>query len=328
MGDVRMTTPTSLGTWRALQRSWTADGVLTALAIDHQGALRRALHPHDPESVQQSELTTFKLDVVEALAPDCSAVLLDPVLSASQVVASGLLGKTGLLMELETADYDLRPLPRHVRIDPDWNVAKIKRMGADGVKLFFYYDPDDPDYAEQQDATVCAAARACARHDIPLYAEPILVGGEPTRVGERVVEAARRTEACGATVLKLEFPAAADAADPAKWQAACEAVSGAVSIPWVLLSAGVPYDVFVAQVEAACRGGASGFIAGRAVWGDAAGIADPSARKAKLDTVVRRRLQELAEIAHRHSRPFTQIMVPPDAHPDWFRTYETIGDIR
>lgn len=326
MGDVRMTGVTGMGTWRALQRSWSEEGVLTVLAIDHQGALRRALRPDAPESAQPADLTDFKLDVVEALAGECSAVLLDPVLSASQVIAHNLLGRTGLLMALETADYDLQPMPRHVRIDPDWSVGKIKRMGADGVKLFFYYDPDDAAYAKQQDATVCAAAEACARCDIPLYAEPILIGAGPERFAERTVEAARRAEACGATVLKLEFPAPTQRGDPAVWRAACEAVTEAVSIPWVLLSGGVPFDVFAQQVDAACRGGASGFIAGRAVWGDAAGITDRSTRNGWLTTMARDRMRTLVETTHRHARPFTRILPPPEAQPEWFRAYEDLGN--
>jgi sulfofructosephosphate aldolase len=47
--------------------------------------------------------------------------------------------------------------------------------------------------------------------------------------------------------------------------------------PWVVLSTGVPHERFGELVGAACRGGASGFLAGRAIWRSAVGQPDPPA---------------------------------------------------
>ena len=68
----------------------------------------------------------------------------------------------------------------------------------------------------------------------------------------------------------------------------------AIGRPWVVLSAGVPVERFPAAVEAAGRGGASGFLAGRGVWGPAIRTADPAAA---LVTDGRARLEELLAIA-------------------------------
>jgi sulfofructosephosphate aldolase len=46
-------------------------------------------------------------------------------------------------------------------------------------------------------------------------------------------------------------------------------VTAALPCPWVVLSQGVDAQRFPAAVEAACRGGAAGFLAGRAIWTDA-----------------------------------------------------------
>ncbi len=39
-------------------------------------------------------------------------------------------------------------------------------------------------------------------------------------------------------------------------------------VPWAVLSAGVDHETFVGQVETAMANGASGVIAGRALWKD------------------------------------------------------------
>src|SRR2546430_2254883 len=69
-------------------------------------------------------------------------------------------------------------------------------------------------------------------------------------------------EECGARYLKLEYPGS---------EAGCAAISDAISVPWALLSAGVDHPTFIGQLRAARAAGASGFIAGRSIWKDAAG---------------------------------------------------------
>ena len=49
-----------------------------------------------------------------------------------------------------------------------------------------------------------------------------------------------------------------------------------IQSPWVVLSSGVSPDDFPLAVEWACREGASGFLAGRAVWRNVIGQADVS----------------------------------------------------
>jgi tagatose 1,6-diphosphate aldolase len=313
-----------LGTWRALQRAATPNDIFTVLAIDHQDALRRAMRPQSPAGLHTDQLTAFKLAVLQALAPEASAVLLDPVLSAAQAIAQGLTRRLGLLVELEKADYDLKPLPRAVEIHAAWSATKIKRMGADGVKLFFYYHPDDRPNAAVQEALLSHVASECRVLDIPLYAEPILYDAAPNDLTTLVVESARRTEACGATVLKLEFPAPSTPDAEGNWPAACEAVTNAVNVPWVLLSAGVDFETFARQVEIACKAGASGFIAGRAVWGDAASIDDANIRQSALEGAVRDRFRRLSDIAGQFARPFSAVLPTPAPDLDWFKNYASL----
>ena len=88
---------------------------------------------------------------------------------------------------------------------------------------------------------------------------------------------------------------------PAGW------IDAALPIPWVVLSQGVEPDDFPGAVEAACRGGASGFLAGRALWTTTLGADDP---QALLRTESVPRLQQLAAIVDAHGRPWREATRP------------------
>jgi sulfofructosephosphate aldolase len=76
--------------------------------------------------------------------------------------------------------------------------------------------------------------------------------------------------------------------------------------PWVVLSSGVSIEDFPGAVEAACRGGASGFLAGRAVWRDAIG---PDPEPALHERSVPR-LRRLGQIVDAVARPWTEAPRP------------------
>jgi tagatose 1,6-diphosphate aldolase len=315
---------TTLGKYRALQRASLPENVFTILAIDHQDALRQVLNPKAPQTLMPAELSAFKLEVVEALQDHASGVLLDPVLGAAQAIEAGLLHRSGLLLELEKADYNMQAAPLRAEVDAFWNVGKIKRMGGDGVKLFLYYNPDDLDLSAAQDALLWQVVADCRRHDIPLYAEPIIYPPAERRddFGEAVIKSAQRMVQLGVDILKLEFPIDIwRYPDPADWLAACQRLRDAIPIPWVLLSGGVDFEIFLQLVEIACQGGASGFIAGRAVWGDACKIADPQARYEWLHAEGIERMQRLTDVTLRYALPWTHDLSLDPITPDWFRHY-------
>ena len=318
----------SIGKYRALERVSTAGGHFNILALDHHDALRRALNVAVPEQVKDVEMVAFKSQVARALAPAVSAVLLDPLYGAAQAISEGWMAQAGLLVELERAGYAMQPLPLLTEILPNWNAGKIKRMGADGVKLFYYYNCDDAERAPQQDALLQRIALDCAAYDIPLYAEPILYPLDKddlehqTHYMQRVSTVAQLAEVLGADVLKMEFPL-----HPAYWhdaatmRSACEALTDATTVPWVLLSAGVNFESFCQQVEIACSAGASGVIAGRAVWGEAAQIADLDAREAWLQTTGRERMRTLAELVQA-GQPWGTRLTPVPVSTTWYQDYQ------
>jgi len=75
----------TIGKLRGLQQCASAHGTFTFLALDHRQNLRKA----NPSFLADIELSRFKLEVTEELAPGATAVLLDPEVSAAQAIAAG-----------------------------------------------------------------------------------------------------------------------------------------------------------------------------------------------------------------------------------------------
>lgn len=317
-------TPT-LGKIRGVQQLSDDRGILAMCAMDHRGSLQRMLDPQHPERVGPAAMTALKLDLAEALAPVSTAVLLDPLYGAGQAVVSGALpAHTGLIVSLEESGYSKDAGGRVTTLLPEWSVAKIKRMGAQAVKILLYYRSDHPTAPRQQEVVRAVAADAVAA-DLPFVLEPLVYPGQDAedaaayaaRKPELIIQAARDLAGLRIDVLKTEFPGD---------QAACARLDEASPVPWVLLSAGVDFETFTRQVEVACRAGASGFLGGRAVWEDGLRITDPVDRRRWLRTAAADRMRRLHDIARRHGRPWWKkfgdtldAFAPVD--DAWYRTY-------
>lgn len=318
----------SIGKRRGLTRCANDQGVFVILALDHRNNLRQALNPENPQAVGDRQLTEFKQQVISALASAASSVLLDPEFSASQVIAQDILpAGTGLLVALEETGYTGDPTARASQVLPGWSVAKTKRMGADGVKLLVYYHPESERAGEQEDL-VSAVVEACADFDIPLFLEPLSYSLDPERKSlpstekrRIVVETARRLTPLGADILKAEFPLnVKEEADEKVWAEACSELTQASEVPWALLSSGVDFETFLRQVEVACESGASGVIAGRAVWQEAVSL-EAAAMQTFLSTVAVERLQVLTEICNQKAVPWTRYYPAEPVPAGWYRSY-------
>ena len=126
-------------------------------------------------------------------------------------------------------------------------------------------------------------------------------------------------------VLKVGFPADLTYQRDEKYLLdMCKQLNDACSVPWVLLSDGVNFEVFCEQLEIACKGGASGFLAGRALWQEAANM--PNRERYKfLEKVAVDRLKQLLEIANTHGKSWyckfetCNNYLYPDINLEWDR---------
>lgn len=302
-----------LGKIHGLSAASSPSGIFSILAFDHRQSFVKMLQPDAPQQVGYEEIVAAKSAVVRQLAHHASAVLLDPVYSAAQLIANGALpGQAGLLVALEETGYTGEDTARLSRLLPGWDVARVKRMGADAVKLLIYYNPFSGELAEQQETLTRQVIRDCQEYDLALFLEAVSYSIDPqvkkaspkfaAGLPHLIAETASRLGRLGPEVLKLEFPLDTRLDDNfSSWVQACQAISQASPVPWTVLSGGVNFEMFVRQVEAACQGGASGFIAGRAVWQEGVPLPDLARNHWMADTGARR-LDHLAEIAGRHAR--------------------------
>lgn len=324
----------SIGKIRGLQKTTSSAGIFGVLAFDQRQSLMKMLDGKDGSPVSYERVAAVKSDVVQALAGHATAVLLDPIYAAGQTIANGTLpGTTGLLVAVEETGYVGESTARRSVLLDNWSVRKIKRMGADAVKLLIYYHPDAGEITELQESLSSEVIEACAKEDIPCYLEAVIYSTNPNapkgsvefsgKKPELMVNLARRLGALKPEVLKIEFPVDVNhEPDEAKWREATRALSEASPVPWALLSAGVDFDVFARQVEVACQEGASGFIGGRAIWKEGILMSDIE-RQIWLRDVAAKRLDTLREIAEQYARPWTDFYPPQpaSAFQDWYQSY-------
>ena len=310
----------SVGEYSRLQRSSSNHDVFNIVALDHQDSLKRALNSSNPSAVSRNNIIRFKHDVVHTLNDEMEGVLLDAPTGVPAVIPSGLAKSKGLLVAIERSDYSLEPMPLELEIEPGWSVSNISLIGADGVKLFIYDDPSKSEVTEKQNALIRQIKEECRSYSLPLYSEPIVVMSDPKlSYTERVISAALRQQELGATILKLEFPIDVQQyASSSDWIAACRDLSSAVDIPWVLLSAGVDFSSFSKQLQIACKSGASGYIVGRALWGEATAISSCNNRQSWLQNVALNRLRILSAIANSNARPWLELYSELTLNEGWY----------
>ena len=305
----------SIGKIRGLQQLANEKGILAMCALDHRGSLRKMLNEKHPQSVSYQTMVEFKLDLCQVLAPHASAVLLDPVYGATQGIAAGVLPKsTGLLVSLEESGYLGDTEARITKLLPDWDVKRIKKIGASAVKLLLYYRPDLGEISSRQLEMVKRLADECLEEEILLVVEPMSykagkVESDPREFAkvkpQLVIKTAEQITALPIDVLKAEFPADLEyEKDEDTLLQLCRQLNEVSQVPWVILSAGVSFDLFYREVEIACQAEASGFLAGRALWQEATKISSRQEKLNFLATTVVKRLESLTEVANKYGTPW------------------------
>jgi sulfofructosephosphate aldolase len=294
-GDIAA--PLSSAETNALAQISDSAGRLSVIAADHGDPLVEMLEaaglPADAAAQR-----TIKYDIVDTVGRDASAVLLDPDVSVMHIVEGGALAAdVGLLVRIEADGFDLAAGLRRTRLIDGLGASGARARGATAAKVMVFLRPDREDLDGYTAQLVRGALEDCARENLLCVIEAMTYRLEDetpaafaSRRGELVRESAVFLEACGAKLLKLEYPGS---------PAACEAVSTAITTPWAVLSAGVDHEEFRDQLSASVGGGAAGFIAGRSLWKECA-VMRPRERRAFLEGTVRRRFEQLVELVDAH----------------------------
>lgn len=252
------------------------NGTFAIIAMDQRNTLRRMFDAVGEEATPEA-MAQAKVDVAAYLSPGASGLLLDPDFGVPAVRDSGKLASTcGLLVAAEPSDRgNYNGEPRAHRIEEQGG-QWVLDQGGDAVKFLVQINalraaqPGEPDLVAEGLDVVRGVVDDCRAAGIPSVIENLVytLPGEDKLTGEAKSEAIIASAAAlsdlGMDLLKLEYPGSPEA---------CRRLAEAIDVPWAVLSAGVDFDEFTEVLRISCdEGGASGFIAGRALWKETIGM--------------------------------------------------------
>jgi sulfofructosephosphate aldolase len=264
------------------------------LAVDQREAMRAMFAEHQEEPVTDEQLRRFKVAATRILSPYASAVLVDKQFAFDAVVDEQAVSPScGLIAAADHFIAGNGEFVTDVEIDEAVAPEAVRDQGAIAMKLLVIHRPDgDP---QARVAMVERFVQRCRDAGLVSIIEPVAKAPRDGRDWDWnacVIEAARELGSLGADLYKAEVPYKGEG-DPQAIRDACAAITDAVASPWVVLSSGVPAHLFPRAVELACSQGASGFLAGRAVWASVIGSDDI---ERDLHEVSIPRLQQLGEL--------------------------------
>jgi sulfofructosephosphate aldolase len=271
------------------------DGSMTMLALDQRGSLRTILaNGRDEREITDERLVEFNAAAAGILSPLASAVLLDNGLGR----AAMRLIPAGVPLILSADRFEQKPggPVEKSDVDPAVTPALIDECGAVAIKLLVIWrEGSGVEFRRDVVGRFVDLARKTGR--IALV-EGIVRNQKGERFtttgdhGEAVLAAACELVEAGPDVYKAEVPGYL----PGQFgevSSFATRLTQSIAQPWVVLSNGVEAGDFAQAVELSCKGGASGFLAGRAIWADAASKPDP---RGALQRESLPRLQKLVEI--------------------------------
>jgi sulfofructosephosphate aldolase len=257
-------------------------GTFAMVAMDQRESLRTMMGGDAPDE----RLVRFKVAVARELGPHASGFLMDRHFGWDEVARTG---PNGLMLAVDTLVQEPGGAVEDTGLD-----AAVEPGPAVGLKLLVIWR-DDADRARRLELARQFVELA-REHGLLSVLEGI-VRAEDREAA--IVEAAAELASVGPSLYKVEVPFRGRG----DVEAACREIDAVVPMPWVVLSNGVELEDFPAAVEAACRAGASGFLAGRAIWSDLVHEDDPAPA---LREVALPRLQRLAALVDAQARPWRE----------------------
>lgn len=275
-------------------------GTFLMVAMDQRESLRTMLSEHHDQA-DDGRMVRFKLAVARELGPFASGFLIDRHYGYDEIVRERLLPPScGLILAADALEQPSGGAVEDTDLDPGVDAAGAVANGVVALKLLIIWRDDQ--HRERRRDTSRRFVELARAHGLLSVLEPVTRGPDGFDREAAIVEAASELSSVGCDLYKCEVPThgAGEAGEITEW---CRRIDAAVPCPWVVLSQGVPPERYPAAVEAACKGGASGMLAGRAVWTATLGAGDPT-ELLRSHSVPR--LQELAAIVDVHGRPWRE----------------------
>lgn len=274
-----------------------AAGDLTMVALDQRESLRTMMAGDAPvASVPDARLREFKAEATAALSPYASAVLLDRLYGLDTTRPDTVAPGCRLILAADELHQAPGEIVRDTGLDEQVTPELVASVGATALKLLVIWRAGGS--VEARADLVGRFVDLCRRTGTVSLVEGIVrpADGETwtdqRARHEAIIEAAAELSRLGADIYKAEVPGYVPG-DLSRVEEQSRLLSKAIDIPWVVLSNGTRAAEFSDAVRLACLGGASGFLAGRAVWADT--VREPSVATALRERSAAR-LRRLVEI--------------------------------
>lgn len=304
--------------------------IISALAIDQRGSLRKMIEAGGGVDDIQAAVEEFKVGISQELTPFASSILLDPEYGIPAIDVKA--ADSGLLLAYEETGYDTTQVGRLPDLLPDWSVKRLKEAGADAVKFLLYYDADEEEKINQwKQAFTERIGSECLAEDMPFFLEILtydakmddVKGLEYAKVKPKKVSEAMREfskDRYNVDVLKVEVPVnmhfVEGFSDDTVLYSREEALAlfkeqdEATELPYIYLSAGVSAELFQQTLEFANEAGArfNGVLCGRATWKHSVDEYTSGGQDAAvkwLQTKGRENIQRLNEVIQKTATPWT-----------------------
>jgi sulfofructosephosphate aldolase len=259
----------------------TAGGHYAMLALDQRESLRDMYsRTDDGDFAGDDELREFKKLGASVLSPFASGVLLDRPFGLESTRPEGIAPTCGLIVAVDV----LHQIPghpiTHVTFDELATPELLAMVGADAIKVLVLWHRN----SGQSERAVLVERAISLAHEagVASLVEGIVRPDEgsdgwsdPSERHEAILACAAELAEFGPDIYKAEVPGYVDG-DLSRVSEHSALLTSIVGQDWVVLSNGVERHSFESAVTEAMRGGASGFLAGRAIWADAVAEADIS----------------------------------------------------
>ncbi|MGL5700808.1 MAG: sulfofructosephosphate aldolase [Kluyvera sp.] len=281
-----------------------ASGGFAMLAVDQREAMRLMFAAAGAAlPVTDNVLTDFKVNAAKILSPYASAILVDKQFCYRQIVEQNAVAKSCAMIVAADEFIPGNGIPvDSVVIDKKINPQAVKQDGAKALKLLVLWRSDED--AQQRLDMIKEFNEMCHSNGLVSIIEPVV---RPPRRGDKfcreqaIIEAAKELGDSGADLYKVEMPLYGKGSQQ-ELLTASQRLNENINMPWVILSSGVDEKLFPRAVSIAMTAGASGFLAGRAVWSSVIGLPDTELMLRDISAPKLQRLGDIVDemMARRH----------------------------
>lgn len=273
-------------------------GGFAMVAMDQRESLRTMFADAGAGRAGDDTLVGFKTAVARALGPLASGFLIDRHFGFDRVRTGVLPAGCGLILAADALTQDPGGPVEDTAVDDVVATPAFDLTGVDALKLLLIWRRDA--HRERRIELAERFVALAADRGVLSVLEPVVRVAPGESEDDAIVDAARDLAPIGPSLYKAQVPRRGRGT-PDELRKACEALGSAIARPWVVLSQGVDRDDFLGAVTAACQGGASGFLAGRALWSDVVGRPDLDDALAAVSVP---RLERLVEVVDTYATPW------------------------